>query len=168
MSLISSLTFSMFLVPNSFRRNPKLSKFVNLYLKGTSTLNAEWFQIKNQTSEIIATEWFGELTIQKGDPLALELCKSIFNSFKVVFISFFGGLYLNRNDDQSLIETLASVSAARVFWVWVGYTEDRTDPLFQASESFNVTQTMSTCTVLTSKYSYKKNKQENAHSCKAK
>ena len=60
-------------------------------------------------------EWFGELSIQEEDPLALELRKSIFNSFKVVFISFFGGLYLNRNDDQSLIETFASVSAARVF-----------------------------------------------------
>ena len=60
-------------------------------------------------------EWFGELSIQEEDPLALELRKSIFNSFKVVFISFLGGLYLNRNDDQSLIETFASVSAARVF-----------------------------------------------------
>ena len=41
-------------------------------------------------SEIIAVEWFGELTIHEGDPLALGLRNSICNSFKVVFISSFG------------------------------------------------------------------------------
>ena len=45
---------------------------------------------KNQNSEIIAVEWFGELTIQEGDLLALGLRNSICNSFKVVFISSFG------------------------------------------------------------------------------
>ena len=45
---------------------------------------------KNQTSEMIGVEWFGGLTIQKGDPLALGLRNSICNSFKVVFISSFG------------------------------------------------------------------------------